>query len=152
MHVLVSVEMRGRNPGAFYLRDLRVPFPLDLVQRKTPRGDAQKQTFRPAFQIAGLVQEPRNAGSRSRRWPITQIQVHADAKFGMIAAHGESRFKGAAICQKGSAGHQSAPVGIRDSAVDPLGPTQVVGIHYQILQLRSSLSFRTATLSSALPY
>src|SRR5258707_6524204 len=97
MHVLVSVEMRGRNPGAFYLRDLRVPFPLDLVRRKTPRGDAQKQTFRPAFQVAGLVQEPRNAGSRSRRWPVTQIQMPADAKFTMIAANGEYPFKCGAI-------------------------------------------------------
>src|SRR6266436_3452656 len=113
MHVLVSVEMRGRNPGAFYLRDLRVPFPLDLVQRKTPRGDAQKQTLRPAFQISGLVQEPRNAGSRSRRWPIAQIQMHADAKFRMIAAHGETRIECPPICQKGSAGYQSASVGIR---------------------------------------
>src|SRR5258708_9625109 len=135
MHVLVSVEMRGRNPGAFYLRDLRVPFPLDLGPRKTTRGDAQKQTFRPAFQIAGLVQEPRNAGSQGRRWPITQIQMHADAKFRMIAAHGESRFKGAAICQKGSAGYQSAPVGLRDSALNPLVPAQFVCIPYQILQL-----------------
>src|SRR5580704_3250600 len=61
--------------------------------------------------------------------------MHADSKFGMIAIHGKTRIKCAPICQQGSAGYQSAPVSIRDAPVDTFGPTQVVGIDDQILQL-----------------
>src|ERR1700755_3247405 len=108
--MLVSVEMRGRNSGASYLRDLRIPFPLDFVHRKAPRGDAQKQTFRAAFQIAGFVQQSRHAGSPSRRRSVAQIQVHTDAKLRVIAAYGETRIECVPVCQQGTAGYQSAPV------------------------------------------
>jgi len=92
MHVLVSVEMVGEIPGAF----------IFVICASHSRSTLSSGRLRAAMRKSKLSGPPsscrpcsgaRNAGSRSRRWPITQIQMHADAKFRMIAAHGESRFK-----------------------------------------------------------
>jgi len=125
--------MRRRNPSLLNLRDLRIPFLLDFVHRKTPSRDAQQQTLRPTFQLSRFVQQPPNAQGSSRRRTVAQIQMHSDTKFRMTSVHRNPRFKRAPVRQQGSAGDQSAPVRLRNPAIDSFGPAQVVGIHYQIL-------------------
>src|SRR4029077_1783210 len=61
--------------------------------------------------------------------------MHSDAKFRMTAVHRNPRLKRPPVRQQGSAGDQSAPVRIRNPAINPFRPAQVVRIHYQILQL-----------------
>ena len=149
MHVLVPVQMRGRNPGLANLADLRVPLPLHFIQWQAAAGDTQQQAFRPAIQFACRIQKTRYPIGRSGRRAIAQVQVHANSQLRILPPRVNPRIERPPVGQQRCAGHQALAVDLHDPPVHPFRPSQVIRIDDQIPHFCLSLALLAPSFAAS---
>src|SRR6266404_5591576 len=127
------------------LLDLRVPLPLHFPQHQPASHLLQKQTLRPACKLSLIVQQARDRLPVRHRCAIAQVQVHTQPQPRRLPRDLQSARKRRPVRQHGCARHDADSKRIRNPAVHPLGPAEVIRIHNQILQ---SLSFSRSAACS----
>lgn len=132
VHMLVAVKVTGNDPGVADFLDLRVPLKLNLVEIELTSEDAKEQRLRMEGKLIGVVEQGANERWVGGGWTVTEIQVDADAEFGIVAGNVESGGEGEAVGDEGGAGEQTAAMGFENALIDPFGPGKVVSIDDEI--------------------